>query len=338
MREKREPVLVLCDREEEYAQLMTEFMRTHKDLPWQIRTYTDADMMIQEENDRQVDIMVIAERTYQKEMQLLKPLRTVILMENGIEKPQDCICIDKYQEAQEVLQILLEAYLEIADAGYMQVEIGNTVFIGIYSPVRRCLQTTFAITLSQMLAENHRTLYLNFEHYSGLSELKAREGARDLADLLYFLMAEKGRFKIRLQTIAQHQGNLDYVPPMKSGQNLLTVPTEEWKQLLGKLAETGIYEYVVMDLSESMQGLFEVLRNCRVVFTMTREDRIAQGKIAEYERILQAYSYEDVLSKTRQCPVPKIKRIPDTLEQYARSEMADFVRGQIKELERDIKI
>lgn len=334
MKEKREPVLLLCDQEEEYASQMTEFMRMHKELPWRIRTYTDADKMLEEESGRAIDVLVVAERTYQEQMTMLHPLRTVILVENGLDIHREYIGISKYQEAQKVLQAFLEVYLEIADGGYFRVaEAEKTIFIGIYSPIRRSFQTTFALTLSQLLAERHRTLYLNFEHFCGISELAAQTDARDLADLLYFLMAEKDKFQLRLQTIAQHRGNLDYVPPMKSGQNLLSVTAEEWQNLLGRISETGAYEYVIMDLSESMQGLFDVLRQCKVVYTLTKEDKVAQGKLAEYERILGAYEYEDILPKTRKCRMPQVRKVPDTIDHYTKSEWADMVHNLMKELE-----
>ncbi|MBR1851832.1 MAG: hypothetical protein IJ794_01450 [Lachnospiraceae bacterium] len=334
MKEKRIPVLLLCDKEEEYAQAMTEFLRGHKELPWSVRTYTNTQKMLETERGNVIDLLVVAERTYDEEVSALRPRRTIVLIENGLDVREEFVNIDKYQEAQKVLQGFLEAYLEVAEAGCFQVaKIGNTQYIGLYSPVRRCMQTTFALTLSQMLAVNHKTLYLNFEHYSGISELAAQAGARDLADLLYFLMAEQDKFQIRLQTIAQHSGNLDYIPPMKSGQNLLAVSAEEWQQLLHRLAETGMYEYVILDLSESMQGLFDILRLCTMVFTLTKEDRVAQGKLAEYERILEGYSYEDVLRKTRKCQAPKVRKVPDSLDQYTKGEMADFMNGLIKELE-----
>lgn len=334
MKEKRKPVLILCDKEEEYAQSMTEFLRRHRGLPWSIRTYMDTVKMMQEEKGNAIDIMVVAERTWKEELSALCPLRTIVLLENGLDVRNEFVSVDKYQEANKVLQSFLEVYLEIADEGYFHMaEIGKTHFIGMYSPVRRSFQTTFALTMSQMLAVSHKTLYLNFEHFAGISEIAAQAGARDLADLLYFLMAEKDKFQLRLMTIAQHKGNLDYVPPMKSGQNLLTISGEEWQHLLHKVAETGLYEYVIMDLSESMQGLFDILRLCTVVFTMTKGDHIAQGKLAEYERIMQDYSYEDILEKTKKCVVPQVRHIPDTLDQYTKGEMADFVGGLIRELE-----
>ena len=56
------------------------------------------------------------------------------------------------------------------------------------SRVHRCMQTSFAITMSLMLAKKHSTLYLNFEHYAGISELLPDMQTLDLADLLYFLV------------------------------------------------------------------------------------------------------------------------------------------------------
>ena len=41
--EQKEPVLVLYDREEEYARLFSEYLKRQKELPWQIHTYTRAE-------------------------------------------------------------------------------------------------------------------------------------------------------------------------------------------------------------------------------------------------------------------------------------------------------
>lgn len=334
MDEKREPVLVLCDREEEYAQLMTEFIRTHGAVPWKVRTYTDVEELLHGERDCPIDVMAVSERTYQEKLSSLHPARTVILNEGGLKQWEGVICVDKYQQAQNVLQSLLEVYLEIADFVLPNVKNMDKVrFVGMYSPVRRCRQTTFALTLAQMLAVNHKTLYLNFEHYVGISELGAQAGARDMADLLYFLMTDEVRFELRFKTIVKQVGNLDYVPPMKSGQNLLSIKPREWIQLLQRISGLGEYEIIILDLSESMQGLFDLLRVCDRIYTLTGDDNVAQGKLAEYERILELYEYQDVLDKTYKYTVPKVRRVPEELEQYTQGELADFVRNIIRELE-----
>lgn len=330
---EEEKLLVLCDEEEEYARLLTDFLQKQRDLPWRIHTYTSIEELMRSEKEP-VMLLAVSESVYSETLQALQPLRTVILNESGVIRWKDVPCVDKYQAAEEVLKYLLQIYMEVADTGLPRLRQGcRTKFIGNYTPVHRSMQTSFALTMSQMLARDHATLYLNFEHYAGIGELLPDLQTLDLADLLYFLNAEQEKFRLRLQTMLRHVGNLDYIPPMKSGQNLLTVQTAEWLGLLQKIEELGEYEYVILDLSESMQGLFEILRLCRRVYTLTREDRIAKAKLLQYEQLLSLYGYGDVLEKTRQPSLPQIRRLPEELEQLTRGELAALAEGLIRELE-----
>lgn len=328
--------LVLCDREEEYTRLMGEFLQAHKEIPWNIHTYTSVENLMKCEETGKVTLLVVSERTYDTALEGLKAGRTVILSESGCMREEGFCYVDKYQQAMSVLKELLEIYLDLADVVLPQDRgSGTTRFIGFYSPVRRCLQTTFAVTLGQLLAGRHKTLYLNFEHFSGLRELAAPSGTRDLADLLYFVLCQEEWFRLRLDTMVEHIGALDFIPPMKYGQNLISISVREWQQLFEKIRDTGAYEYVIVDLSENMQGLFELLRFCTKVFTMTREDRVAQGKLEEYQWLLKELEYGDVWDKTSQYAMPKLHRIPEELEQYSRGEMAEFAGNMVRELEEE---
>ena len=320
-------VMALCDTEEEYARLMTEFLRRHRDLPWELHTYTSVEELLERERHCPVAMLVVAESAYTEEMQKLQPGRTVVLSESGVLRWKELPCVDKYQQAEEVLRYLLAVYMEIAEVQLPRLRTDSkVVFIGNYSPVRRSMQTSFALTMSQLLAQEHRTLYLNFEHYAGIAELLPDTQTFDLADLLYFLNTEQDKFRLRMRTMLRHRGNLDYIPPMKSGQNLLTVTAAEWLGLLQKIGELGEYEYVILDLSESMQGLFDILRLCSHIFTLTREDRIARSKLLQYEQILSLYEYEDLLDKTKRVSLSHIRRLPEELEQYTKGDLADLVK------------
>ncbi|MCI9232337.1 MAG: hypothetical protein HFH96_14755 [Lachnospiraceae bacterium] len=335
MREGECKVMALCDAEEEYAQLMTEFMKKQKNLPWELHTYTNADTLLGVEREG-IDMLVVAESAFCQELRELSPRCMVVLGESGVMRWEDISYVDKYQEAEEVLKQLLGVYMETADVQLPFLRTNRkTVFIGNYSPVHRCMQTSFAITMSLMLARRHPTLYLNFEHYAGISELLPDMQTLDMADLLYFLNAQKDKFRLRLQTILKHKGALAYVPPMKSGQNLITVTSKEWLGLLERIEELEEYEYVVLDLTESMQGLFEILRMCRHVYTLTREDRIARGKLLQYEQVLALYEYGDVLGKTKRLALPHIQKLPEELEQLTKGDLADLVKGLLRNLEEE---
>lgn len=326
-----EELMVLCDPEEEYAQLMTEYLKKQKTLPWEIHTYTGVKELLCAK-ETSIKLLVISESAYNESMQSMPVARIIVLNESGLMKWENVCYVDKYRQADEVLREIMQLYIEIADQCPPRLRKGfKTVFLGNYSPVRRCMQTSFALTMSQLLAKEHTVLYLNFEHYAGIGQLLPDMQTLDLADLLYFLNAENEKFRLRLQMMCRHIGNLDYIPPMKSGQNLLSVTATEWINLLQKLEELGSYEYVILDLSESMQGVFEILRLCRRIYTMTCEDRIAKSKLLQYEQLLSLHEYGDVLDKTRRVSLTHIRQLPEEPEQLTRGELAALVNDLLKE-------
>lgn len=333
MKDTGRGVLILCDREEEYAYLMTEFIRSRDGLPWQLRTYTDAEELKRREEKGGIHVLAVAESIFCEELRSLEPGRIVLLNESGIIRWPDIRNVNKYQQAENVLREILEAYLEASDCRMPRLKRGGSMkLIGIYSPVRRCLQTSFALTLGQLLSESASVLYMNFQHYAGITELVPDMQTRDMADLLYFLNGEEEKFALHMQTLVRKIGGLDYVPPMKAGQNLFGILPEQWLRLLQKVEEFGCYEYVLLDLSESIQGLFEILSRCFRVFTLTKSDRISQCKLLQYEQLLGLSGCGEILKRTSCLEIPHICRLPEEAEQYTRGELAEFVKGIAKEL------
>ena len=325
-------VLRLYDPEEEYAQLFTEFLKKREGLPWEVHTYTSVEEIVKETRQNRTAVLVVAETAFSEELAKLQAGCTVILNESGVVKWPEFRNVNKYQKAENILQELLEAYLEFAEITFPRLtETGKAKLVGIYSPVRRCLQTSFALTMSQMLAEEYTTLYLNFEHYAGITGLLPDMQTRDLADLLYFLNAQGQEFYLRMETLIRKRGQLDYVPPVKAGQNLLAVTSQEWQRLLQKIDESGKYQYIVLDLSESMQGLFDIMKKCMRIFTLTKNDRAAACKMLQYEQLLGMCQYEEILEKTSRIILPRFDRIPEEPEQYTRGALADYVRSILAE-------
>ncbi|MCR4897243.1 MAG: hypothetical protein K5891_10760 [Lachnospiraceae bacterium] len=337
--DKTEPTLIFLDPEAEYTELFSDYLKQSKDLPWTVRSYTRQEDLEENEKGRSASLLVLSERAYREGRPELQAGRTVILTESGLVGDVGCPLVSKYQPADEIVQKLLEIYIDLSGdrpLPFRERAGGQkTKFIGIYTPVHRSMQTTYALTLGQMLASEHRVLYLSFEHYAGLRELVPETQQKDLADLLFFLLSDEKRFLLRFHTIKRNIGGLDYIPPMKSGQNLLTIPGGEWLRLMDQVESLGLYDYVLMDLTESMQGLFDILRKCDRVYTLTREDRVAKAKLMQYRQVLALYEYEDVLEKTKNCDLPRFHSLPAEVEQYTRGGMAEYVKEAVRELERE---
>ncbi|MCR5255891.1 MAG: hypothetical protein K6D96_08150 [Acetatifactor sp.] len=326
-------VIALCDKDAEYRELLATYLIKRALPGYEIKQFMDInDLGDTEENPSTV--FVLGENVFDENMDMgrLKG-RIAILNESGIVRGDNIKNINKFQPAEAVRREILELFEGSESiSGSFISEKKKTSFVGIYSPVRRCFQTTFALSLSRQLSAEHRTLYLNLEHFAGISEMLPDMQVRDLSDLLYFLNADEEKFRLRLSTITKRVGELDLVPPMKAGQNLLGVMGEEWLEMMRKLESLNQYEFVVMDLSDSVRGLFDVLRRCDAVYTLTKEDHVSKSKLLQYEQVLSLSKYEDVLGKTVKLFIPKINRLPRNLCEYSHTDIEDYVEGQIQEL------
>lgn len=330
-------ILALCDPEEDYAGQLAAYLQSYKEFPWEVQVYTGLPQLSDSGKTQQIDLLVVAESLYRPELPV-EATATVLLNESGLVRWSCLKNVDKYQPAENVLKELLGVYMEREDDFFPRLETGRqTRIVGMYSPVRRCLQTSFALTYGQILAEKYRTLYLNFEHYAGMPQLLPGEKGRDLSTLLYYMKSDREKFALRMKILVQKKGSLDYIAPAYMGQNLIYITAQEWQQFLWKIGESGEYDYVILDLSENMQGLLEILRKCCRVYMLIKEDPVARCKIDQYEQILSLYEYEDVKEKTRKYHLPLFHQLPDQIEQYTRGDLAEYVRKLIEEEESDFE-
>ncbi len=205
----------------------------------------------------------------------------------------------------------------------------SKALIGVYTPIKRCFQTTFAITLGQILAKSHRVLYLNFESFSGFEILRNRQGGTDLWDLVYFSECEEGNFNYRINSIKEKIGELDYISPVKLFTRYEEVSAKKWERLLNNLLTATDYEYIILDLSECVNGLLNILRKCTKIYTITDPGHIASAKVAQYENLLRTYAYDEVLERTETITIPTFKEIPREFELLTKSELACYIRKML---------
>lgn len=172
--------------------------------------------------------------------------------------------------------------------------------IGVYSPIHRIGKTRFAMGLGRELSKKGPVLYLNLEEYAGGSYYFPDQTNQTLADLLYYARQEKGNLGLRVSTMVGQDQELDYLLPMPYVEDLQGVPAEEWLRLFGKILENCIYQKVILDLGDSVNGLFRILEACDTVYTPYIEDEAARAKLNQYAENLRKTGREGVLEKTVQ--------------------------------------
>ncbi|MCM1267792.1 MAG: hypothetical protein NC302_07795 [Bacteroidales bacterium] len=331
----REKIMAICDTEEGYAFRMAEYFLEKVKLPYAVHLFTAVEELEKFAKREEIEVLLIAEsawRLLKEEYVRQQVAQLFILQESESAAQTDLCCISKYQSPEKVVRAVLDGIAE-GDGwkGDFTATDAAAKMIGIYSPIKRCLQTSFALTLGQLLAKEHKTLYLNFEMYSGLGEILRREYQGDMMDVVYYFQSAREKLALRLPTIIQNAGGLDYIPPMQYALGIREVPGEQWLALCRDLAAIGEYEYLILDLDNGMEGLFELLKNCQKIYTITRDDPFAAAKLRQYEQMLLANELEEIADKTVKCRFPIFQELPASLDMMTHGELANYVRAILRE-------
>ena len=328
----KKKILALYDSEKDYLDSLAEYLKGREAFPFVLHAYSEVDKLLEFGRKEQIDVLLVSESDFTYELSKLEIGKTLLLNESGTVRGENIKNIDKYQKAENIWYELMCDYADFTESEGKRLVTGTkTKLIGLYSPVRRCLQTSFALTLGQTLAEKKKTLYISFEHYAGWNQLLDKNVRGDLTALLYFGKEPEEKFFYRLQSMTMKIGELYYIPPAYAGQNLIYVSAKEWEELIQRIAEIGGYDYIILDLSESIQGTFEILCLCDRIYTIIQEEERARAKLAQYEEILRAYEYEEVLEKTKKEILPQFAQLPERIEQYMVGELARYIRKLIRE-------
>ena len=183
-----------------------------------------------------------------------------------------------------------------------------------------------------MCGRKRKTLYLNLEPYSGFEQLFVTDCEWNLGDLLYFLKKGKQGFLFKLKSMTLSFGNLDYISPVRSPEDLLSVTEEEWEVLLERLVTDAGYECLILDFSDCIQGMAELLGRCGRIYMPVLEDPVSQAKVKQFDKMLDERGFENLREAIQKIRLPKIQNaktaksmagIPDEISRFA-EELEDW--------------
>ena len=324
-------ILAVCDSEIAYAYQLVDYLTNKKNFPFQVQLFTSEKTLLEYSLHHPIAVALISQKDYQQQKIELSIDHILILRENFEDDISDLNTIYKYQSMEVLIKELLEWVAKKGTLTRVISDGKNMKLIGIYSPIGKCFKTSFSIVLGQLLSKKHKVLYINMESYSGLEKLLQKEFKTDMAELIYHLQNSKEKFIYHMGSMTGRIGELDLLPPFYSFLDFISVSKDEWFQLFQEIEKGTDYEYIILDLSDAIQGLYDILRLCDMVYTLGREDVFSIAKIEQYENILKKSNYEDVWKKTKCYTIPEINNLPYSLSQLIYSELAEYVKDCIRE-------
>ena len=321
------PILAILDNNEDYLTRLRDSLERRNILPFTISVFSDTRKFRDYRCRCKVDVCLVTEEMKDK----IRPEESIRLLVLSEEKGNEGDGrIFRYCSVETLAEKILKE-IGISPERCLENNSEKDGLIAVYSPLGRCLKTSFALVLGQILARSRKVLYLNFESYSGFSSVMGREMSPDMSDLIYCFKNLEDEFDAKFDEICQSVNGLDFIPPAMFFTDIYGLTEEEWMAFIERIRARGRYDYIILDLSDYVHGLFELLRKCGHVYMMERKDGVALAKISQYEEMLKAMNRVDILEKTRKFNFPVFKKLPAEADKLLYSELADYVKKIVKE-------
>ena len=305
-----ERTLVICDREIRYADSLGENISMREDLAVKVYVCSNLEKVLELVEEKPIHLFLVDEAYSYEERSEVEAKQIFVLGRGRIPDLGDEECqVRKYQCADEIIREIFEVYIDKTKENVMRSLNREEVrIVAVYSPIHRLGKTTFAIALGKACATKKKVLYVNLEEYAGMTEPKRM----NLADILYYMRQGKGNLGIRLQTAVQKEEELDILMPMPIARDLKEVGSEEWKAFLREIKEDRIYDMVILDVGECVQGLYEILESCNRIYMPVLEDDISKKKLEQYAHNIKQLNLEKLERITYQFTMP------EQIEEYAK--------------------
>lgn len=304
--------LVICDREIRYANSLATNITNEANWAVKVCVCSSIEHVFNFMKDHQIHILIVDESYLYSERQQIMADQTYVLCKDrvidlGTEEKE----ILKYRCADDIIREIFEIYTEYMDDNLMLLgRKRGTRLIAVYSPIHRIGKTSFAIALGKEYAKCKETLYLNLEEYPSFEGLE--QGGMGLGDLLYYTKQGSGNIASKLRAGVKKIDGLAYLSPISVLRDLKETSAEEWRALLDEIMNNSAYERIILDIGDSIQGLFQILEMCNRVYMPILSDAASERKIQCYDRNVAHLKMERLARVTHRFVVP------DSMETYAR--------------------
>jgi len=199
--------VAILDRQEDYARLMMEFMNQQADYGFCVVVFTEEELYRTYEKEHKIDILLYAEEFRGSMITNLSKVSYCLCEEVSSDKES----IFKYQSASNIMNLLLERYL---DLGYSwkpaTKNTGKQKVIGVFSPCYEIRQSGIAISLAKLLSTKEKCIYICL-HPIFPSELLGNGDHSSLSDVIYLLKQDGVNKSVKIKQCLEQVGELDCI-------------------------------------------------------------------------------------------------------------------------------
>lgn len=292
--------VAILDRQEDYARLLMEFMNQQADYGFCTVVFTEEELYRGYEMEHKVDILLYAEEFRDSMITNLSKVSYCLCEETTLSNE----AIFKYQSASNIMNLLLERYI---DLGYSwkpaTKHSGKQKIIGVFSPYYEIKQSEIAISLAKYLATKEKCIYLNLQPFF-LSELLGNGDYNSLSDIIYLLKQDGVNKSVKIKQCLEKVGELDCIIGTYYYAELYELTYDEMIKLLTELKENLLYETIVIEFSLCTSLALDLMKICDSLIQLQLVGGVQQRFKITFEDQLKRTGQEQLIEKLVTISIP----------------------------------
>ena len=319
--------------DESYTNRLVNYLTPRLEHDFSVASYTESDTFRKSVEDNSSQTLIIGDKALEKFEDLsVKTDEIFCLTERkDLQKREGITFIYKYDPASSIIDLLVR---DTKRAEAVTYGTGKHVrLMGIYSPVKGIGNTSLSLAIAESLSEDHHVLYINLEAESCLMEALFLDDKHGLSELMYHFATGKEIKKAELGKFIQRAEDFDVIAPIMGIKELQSIDEDTWLKFIEFLEENEDHDVCVIEFSEAVGGLVDILPKLDRIIIPYREGRIRGLKTEQFREELVNEMGESVHEKlARYLKIPVFEDQDDEYEQIGMTKVGKWVKNNINEL------
>lgn len=212
-----------------------------------------------------------------------------------------CPTVCQFQRTELLYKNVLNIFSEaLGDASVRNLYSDRGKVIIFSSPCGGSGTSTLAAACAAHFALiGKQSLYLNLESFGGADTYFSGEGVADMSDVIYAVKRRRGSLPIKLESYARRDSsNACYFSTAKMALDMLELTAADRQDLVSVLAESGGYDYVIVDMS------FDLRKESFALFQKAHAlVWVSDGTLVANQKTTRAYEALRMLEKGETAPL-----------------------------------
>lgn len=326
-------ILAVYDVDPFYTDRFVEYLARRERIPFEAVAFTTLERLKAYLKEHRVELLLLGEESAAQQLQSYSVGQIVLLSEvETVLAGEAYPSVYKFQSSAAVIREVMSYYTARSDNGDRTAR--KAQIYGVYSPISRCLKTSLALAMGQLLARQLPVLYVSLEQYSGLGELLGETYETDLSDVLYLYEQDKDVGKgICLDNAVRSVGGLVYIPPVRSPEDLDALTGAELAGFLKYLSDQGDYQLIVLDVGNGIGNPIPILEQCSAIYMPVKEDAVSMAKVDAFDAHLAYLGKAELQARVKKLKLPfhmNFGRKENYVDQLIWGELGDYVRNLLR--------